>query len=50
MDSHELHPVTHEHKHTRKPIDQGYRLIVRTVLWIIAGTVFVAFGVWWFLT
>jgi hypothetical protein len=33
-----------------RPIDQGYRLVVRTILWIIAGAVFIGFALWWFLT
>jgi len=38
-----------EHKHV-KPIDPGYRLVVRTILWLIAGAVFIGFAVWWFST
>lgn len=36
--------------HGIKPIDRGYRLVVRTILWVIAGLVFVGFGIWWILT
>lgn len=32
------------------PIDNSYRLIVRTVLWVIAGLVFLGFAIWWSLT
>ena len=38
------------HKHERKPADLGYRFIVRAVLWVIAGAVFVGFAIWWILT
>ena len=42
-------PPEHHH-HVPKPIDHSYRLVVRTVLWVIAGAVFMAFALWWFLT
>jgi hypothetical protein len=38
------------HKSTVKPIDAEYRVVVRTVLWIIAGLVFLGFVLWWALT
>jgi len=39
-----------EHSHGTKPIDPGYRLVVRTILWITAGLVLLAFVIWWTLT
>jgi hypothetical protein len=39
-----------EHHHAPMPIDHSYRLVVRTVLWLIVGAVLVAFVVWWYLT
>lgn len=39
-----------EHPHAIKPIDEGYRLVVRTTLWVIAGLVLLGFGIWWILT
>ncbi len=39
-----------EHHHPRAPVDNSYRLVVRTVLWVIAGAVFIGFALWWFLT
>jgi hypothetical protein len=39
------HP--NEHRHVDRPIDPGYRLIVWTVLWVIAGLVYLAFAIWW---
>ncbi len=50
MDPHASHGASHHPPHKHPPIDPGYRLVVRTVLWIIAGTVFVAFAVWWLVT
>lgn len=46
------HPPDHpsEHRHEWKPIDPSYRLVVRTVLWVVAGAVFLGFALWWFLT
>jgi len=44
------HQTSHEHHSRHTTIDSGYRLIVRTILWIIAGLVFLAFGCWWVLT
>lgn len=40
------HPL-HGHAHGVGPIDSSYHLVVRTVLWIIAGLVFLGFAVWW---
>jgi hypothetical protein len=39
-----------EHRHGTKPIDGDYRLVVRTILWVIAGLVFLGFVIWWSLT
>ncbi len=39
-----------DHPHAIKPIDEGYRLVVRTILWVIAGLVLLGFGIWWILT
>jgi hypothetical protein len=39
-----------EHRHAIGPIDSDYRLVVRTVLWVIAGLVFLGFAIWWILT
>lgn len=49
---HPEHAAHHpsEHRHQIQPIDRGYRLVVRTILWIIAGLVFVGFVLWWSLT
>jgi len=37
-------------RHTRRPVDHSYRVVVRTALWVIAGSVFIAFAIWWFYT
>ena len=58
MESHEgtaahsghAHDHSPEHGHRIKPIDRTYRLIVRTVLWVIAGLVFLGFAIWWIVT
>jgi hypothetical protein len=39
-----------EHHHVPGPIDNSYRLVVHTVLWLIAGAVLVGFVLWWYLT
>lgn len=40
-----------ERPHGQHPSpDFGYRIVVRTVLWVIAGAVFVGFALWWVLT
>jgi hypothetical protein len=39
-----------EHHHERKPIDFSYRIVVRTILWLIAASVFVGFWIWWMVT
>ena len=44
------HPEPHEEHHGRRPVDQSYRIVVRTALWIVAGAVFIAFAIWWFYT
>jgi hypothetical protein len=46
---HTLHHPT-EHHHEIKPIDRDHLLVVRTVLWVIAGLVFLGFAMWWALT
>jgi type VI protein secretion system component VasF len=38
------------HHHVRGPIDTSYRLVIRTVLWLIVGAVLVGFVLWWYLT
>lgn len=38
------------HRHVARPIDTSYRLVVRTVLWVVAGLVFLGIAVWWILT
>jgi hypothetical protein len=35
------------HPHEFKPIDESYRLVVRTILWVIAGAVLLGFMIWW---
>jgi hypothetical protein len=44
------HPDSPEHHHVPHPIDNSYRLVIRTVLWVIAGAVVVGFTLWWYLT
>jgi hypothetical protein len=39
-----------EHHSERKPVDLSYRIVVRTVLWVIAGAVFVGLAIWWMWT
>ena len=39
-----------EHRHEVRPIDRNFLPVVRTVLWVIAGLVFLAFAIWWGLT
>ncbi len=41
------HPT---HTHHVRPIDPGYRLVVRITLWVIAGTVLVGLCIWWMST
>jgi len=43
-------PDSPEHHHVPTRIDISYRLVVRTVLWLIAGVVLVGFVLWWYLT
>ncbi len=50
-----VHPVhahahSHEHRHEYKPIDRNYRLVVRTILWVIAGLVLLGLLIWWSVT
>ena len=45
-----IHHGSPEHHHAHKPIEPGYRLIVRTILWLIAGAVFIGFAIWWIMT
>jgi hypothetical protein len=54
---HEDQPVgkqeyAHAHVHIPKHegIDRTGLLVVRTVLWIIAGAVFIGFALWWVMT
>jgi hypothetical protein len=37
-------------RHEFPHIDRDYRLVVRTVLWVIVGFVIVGFVIWWSLT
>jgi hypothetical protein len=46
---HTPHPLP-EPRHEYQPIDRDFRLVVRTVLWVIVGLVVVAFVIWWSLT
>lgn len=39
-----------EHRHVVKPVDRSIRLVVRTVLWVIAGLVFLGLAIWSTLT
>lgn len=39
-----------EHRQIVKPVDRNFRLVVRTILWVIAGLVFLGFAIWWSLT
>ena len=41
--------LEHHHKHHLEP-DRTYLIVVRTVLWVIAGAVFAGFALWWVLT
>jgi len=54
MDPHpdhaQAHEHAHKHKHERKPADLSYRYVVRTILWIIAGAVYLSLAIWWILT
>jgi hypothetical protein len=38
------------HRHGIAPVDTSYLLVVRTVLWVIAGLVFLGFAIWWIVT
>jgi hypothetical protein len=40
----------HHHGHERKPADLSYRVVVRAILWVIAGAVLVGFAIWWIVT
>jgi hypothetical protein len=46
---HVPHPLP-EPRHEYQPIDRDFRLVVRTVLWVIVGLVLLAFVIWWSLT
>jgi hypothetical protein len=50
MNPHPDHSHGLGHTHERKPADLSYRFVVRAILWVIAGAVFVGFAVWWALT
>jgi hypothetical protein len=39
-----------EHPHEYQPIERDYRLVVRTVLWVIVALVLAGFVIWWRLT
>jgi hypothetical protein len=39
-----------EHRHVVKPVDKDFRMVVRTVLRVIAGLVFLEFAIRWTLT
>jgi hypothetical protein len=55
MESHDVtsghtehaHHHSPEHRHRIGPVDTSYRLVVRTVLWVIAGLVFLGLAIWW---
>jgi hypothetical protein len=49
---HPVHTTHHppEHRHGIEPLDRTQLLVIRTVLWVIAGLVFVGFAIWWALT
>lgn len=49
---HPEHAHHHPPGHSRgaAPIDNSYRLVVRTILWAIAGLVFLGFAIWWIVT
>jgi hypothetical protein len=47
MDPHGHSDRSLEHHHERKPVDLSYRVVVRTVLWVVAGGVLVGLIVWW---
>jgi hypothetical protein len=47
VNPHGGHSDQHPHKHEHKPPDLSYRMIVRTILWLIAGAVLVGFLIWW---
>ena len=38
------------HPYVPAPLDLSYRIVIRTVLWLIAGAVFLGFAIWWMLT
>jgi len=50
MNPHPDHAQAPAHHHERKPVELSYRIVVRAVLWIIAGAVFLGFAIWWILT
>jgi hypothetical protein len=50
MVSRRAHSDSAGHHHERKPLELGYRLVVRTILWVIVGAVFVGVAFWWFTT
>lgn len=49
MRAHNLN-ATHPVHHHVAPFDLSYRIVVRTVLWAIAGLVFLGLAIWWALT
>jgi len=50
MNPHPYHAHSPAHHQERKPADLSYRFVVRAVLWVIAGAVFLGFALWWILT
>ena len=50
METKSFHSAGNQYRVARKPIDHGYQLVVRTVLWVISGAVIIAFAIWWFST
>jgi hypothetical protein len=47
---HGVHPELHGHKHEHKRQDLSYRVVVRTILWVIAGAVLIGLVTWWVVT
>ncbi len=39
-----------QHHYVPAPVDLSYRIVVRTVLWVIVGAVVVGIATWWVLT
>jgi len=45
MNPHPDHAHAPAHKHKRKPADLSYRFVVRTVLWVVAGVVYLGLAI-----